>query len=282
MNLETLYKEAHAHWDKSINQDVWEFVKSNATTSVMSRLESCYRHYTKALVIKDIDPEMSAIRLIAAEEELAVAVFDIIKRNKDSFVDCKHITKKFKNHFVKQLFSPTVHNISTIVSSFLENGLSIEIVEDGPSTDVFVKPIIAKDKVLLRLHIGDKYIDNSPFNAFLNVNDEQEDVLDSLFQKFEDLIKGHGYNSIKEFAADRTDFRNKILYAQDAMIFDVGEEIENVLSSVTHALNEVLWVIALLLSNDDSPAKKWGISTQFLLLYDRILRAAKVIPDTSE
>lgn len=37
--------------------------------------------------------------------------------------------------------------------------------------------------------------------------------------------------------------------------------------------------IALLLSDDDSPAKKWGISTQFLQLYDRILREAKVIPD---
>ena len=220
---------------------------------------------------------MSAIRLVAAEEELAVAVFDIIKRNEDSFIDCKHITKKFKNHFVKQLFSPTVHNIAIIVSTFLENGMRIDVIEDGPGLDVSIEPIISEDKVMLRLHIGEKYIDNSPFNFFLNKNDEQEDVVESLYEEFEELIKNCGYNSVKAFSKHRVDFRNKIFYAEDAMVFDVGEEIENVLSSVTQIINEVLWVIALLLGNDDSPAKKWGIASQFLQLYDRVLKEAKVI-----
>ena len=113
----------------------------------------------------------------------------------------------------------------------------------------------------------------------MNRNDGKEDIVESLYQEFENLIKNEGYSSVKEFAKHRVNFRNKILYAEDAMIFDVGEEIETVLSSVTLIVNEVLWVIALLLSDDDSPAKKWGISTQFLQLYDRILREAKVIPD---
>ncbi len=277
MNIEALSNESQKFWDEHINQDIWAFVNNNATTSVRSRLESCYRHFIKALVIKDIDSEMSAIRLIAAEEELAVAVFDIIKRNEDSFIDCKHITKKFKNHFVKQLFSPTVHNIAIIVSTFLENGMSIDVIEGAPGIDISIEPIIAENKVMLRLHIGEKHIDNSPFHFFLNKNDEQEDVVESLYEEFEELIKNHGYNSVKEFAKHRVDFRNKILYAEDAMIFDVGEEIENVLSSVTQILNEVLWVIALLLSNDDSPAKKWGIASQFLRLYERVLKEAKVI-----
>ncbi|WP_347332016.1 hypothetical protein [Marinimicrobium locisalis] len=277
MEIETLSKEAHTFWDKSINQDVWEFVKSNATTSVMSRIESCYRHFTKALVIKDIDPEMSAIRLIAAEEELTVAVFDIIKRNEDSFVECKHITKKFRNHYVKQLFSPTVNNIALIIYSFLKNGMRIDASEDAPSVDVSFEPIIAEDKVLLRLHIGDSHIDNSPFNIFLSKGDEVENVVEFLYEDFKELIRSHGYSSVKEFATHRVDFRNKILYAEDAMIFNVGEQVENVLSSVTHTLNQVLWVIALLLSNDDSPAKKWGISGQFLRLYEHVLKEAKVI-----
>lgn len=277
MNLETLSKESEKFWNEHINQDVWAFVNNNATTSVRSRLESCYRHYTKALIIKDIDPEMSAIRLVAAEEELAVAVFDIIKRNEDSFIDCKHITKKFKNHFVKQLFSPAVHNVAIIVSTFLENGMSIDVIEGGPGLDVSIEPIIAEDKVMLRLHIGEKHIDNSPFNFFLNKNDEKEDVVEALYEEFEELIKNSGYNSVKEFSKHRVDFRNKIFYAEDAMIFDVGEEIENVLFSVTQILNEVLWIIALLLSNDDSPAKKWGVASQFIRLYERVLKEAEVI-----
>ncbi len=277
MNIEALLNESQKLWDESINQDIWDFVHKNATTSVRSRVENCYLHYTKALVIKSIDPEMSAIRLVAAEEELAVAVFDIIKRNEDSFIDCKHITQKFRNHFVKQLFSPTVHNIAIIVSAFLESGLRIDVVEGGPSIDISIEPIIAENKLLLRLHIGENHIDNSPFNFFLNKSDGQEDVVETLYEDFEELIKYNGYDSIKKFAKHRVDFRNKILYAEDAMIFDVGEEIENVLSSVTQTLNEVLWIIALLLSNDDSPAKKWGIASQFLRLYERVLKEAKII-----
>lgn len=277
MNIEALFDESQKFWDERINQDVWGFVHNNATTSVRSRLESCYLHYTKALVIKDIDPEMSAIRLVAAEEELAVAVFDIIKRNEGNFIDCKHITKKFKNHFVKQLFSPVVHNIAIIISTFLENGVGIDVIESGSGVGVSIEPIIAENKVMLRLHIGEKHIDNSPFNFLLKKNDGQENVVETLYDDFEELIKYNGYDSVKKFAKHRVDFRNKILYAEDAMIFDVGEEIEKVLSSVTQILNEVLWVIALLLSNDDSPAKKWGIASQFLRLYERVLKEAKVI-----
>lgn len=277
MNIEKLSINANQFWAENINSEVWSFVSRNAVTSVTSRIENCYRHYTKALIIKDIDPEMAAIRLIAAEEELAVAVFDIIKRNEDKFIDCKHITKKFKNHFVKLLFSPAVHSIANIVSSFLANGMSIEVAEGVPSIGISIELIISKDKIMLRLHLGNTHIDASPYQFFLNKENEQIDVVEQLYKDFEKLIKSHGYSSVKEFANQRVNFRNKILYAEDAMLYDVGDEIKNVISSTSETINQVLWVIALLLSNDDSTQKKWGICRQLLQLYEKILIEAKII-----
>ena len=59
---------------------------------------------------------MGAIRLIAAEEELVVAIFEWLKLNEDHFPEHKDFIRKFKNHVVKLAFYPTLAQFRFILS----------------------------------------------------------------------------------------------------------------------------------------------------------------------
>lgn len=73
------------------------------------------------------------------------------------------------------------------------------------------------------------------------------------------------------------DYRNKLLYADDAGFVVMAEDFETLLRDVfTTTLRDLLWCLAVLLGN--SPvARDWGLVSQFVGLYRRVLRESGVL-----
>ena len=59
----------------------------NAPRKVLTRVAGALEHYVRSEKLGTIDKEMGAIRLIAGEEELVVAIFEWLKLNADK---CSH------------------------------------------------------------------------------------------------------------------------------------------------------------------------------------------------
>ncbi len=66
-----------------VGQEIVEFVFQLAPTEVGTRVGKALDHYTKALRLVGVDDEMGALRCIAAEEELVVAIFEWLKLDAD-------------------------------------------------------------------------------------------------------------------------------------------------------------------------------------------------------
>lgn len=270
--LKDLEEASHKRWVEEVNQEFLKFIYAKKITKIQSRLDSAQRHFQKADVIKSIDPEMAAIRLVAAEEELVVAVFEIIKLTPELAGSWEKITKKFKNHFVKLLFWPAAEHIKSIIENFLGSELYIEGIEKLKFTSHLT---LRDNKIILQLLLPDKEpIETSPYLVFITT--KNEDQIDVLFADFERKILDGGYSSIKDFVNNRVDFRNKIFYAQDGMIFNVGEDIHGMFPTIVEAINDLLAIACLLLSDDDHKENKFGIANQLLDLYRSVLEKVKI------
>lgn len=101
--MKTRDKHRKYKWSKLIPNDLDNLILNCAPTKVKHRYIKAKYHYEKALKIANIDPEMSIIRLVAAEEELVVGIFEILKIKKINNIE---FVKKFKNHQVKISFAP--------------------------------------------------------------------------------------------------------------------------------------------------------------------------------
>ncbi|MBY3236916.1 hypothetical protein HFO17_20620 [Rhizobium laguerreae] len=94
-----------------VGEDIVGFIFDNAPRKVLTRVARALEHYARAGKLEGIDEEMGAIRLIAAEEELVVAIFEWLKLNADSFPEHRDFVSKFKNHVVKLAFYPALHPV---------------------------------------------------------------------------------------------------------------------------------------------------------------------------
>ena len=75
-----------------------------APTKVRARVIKALDHYHKALRLDGLDEEMAALRFVAGEEELVVAIFEWIKLNEDDYPEHRDFVRKLKNHTVKLAF----------------------------------------------------------------------------------------------------------------------------------------------------------------------------------
>jgi hypothetical protein len=84
-----------------IGKDFLDLIFGNAPHKVATRVAKSLDHFWKAIPLEGIDDEMGAIRLIAAEEELVVAIFEWLKLNTDKVPEHGDFIRKYKNHRVK-------------------------------------------------------------------------------------------------------------------------------------------------------------------------------------
>ena len=152
-------------------EDVVSFIFEHAPRKVTTRVAKAIEHYTRAGKLVDIDEEMGAIRVIAAEEELVVAIFECLKLKEDHFPEHKDFVRKFKNHIVKLAFYPTLAQFRFILGDMLERGFTMDGLEDVLNWSV--KPVIEGERLKLAIldNKGDEIIRHNPLAVAISRDD---------------------------------------------------------------------------------------------------------------
>lgn len=255
-----------------VGQDLLEMIISKAPTKVKWRVIKAADHIHKAEKLKDIDMEMFSIRLIAAEEELVVAIFEWLKINTDKMPEHKDLVKMFKNHQVKLMFSPVLLLMKNVLAETLGPNLNIYGVP------VEMKPRFEKGSVELCFSIPDKdfMMSLNPLSVFINLEDEDGDVTESLFERLQSEVSEDLGISLKEFVVRRADFRNQLLYSSDGGFDNYQIDYDDLMSGFNVTFEALLWSLAALLTNNPLNPHL-GVVTQFIAVYRRVLIEAKVL-----
>ncbi|MHB2093964.1 hypothetical protein [Pantoea dispersa] len=255
-----------------VGEELLEMIITKAPTKVKWRVIKAADHIHKAHKIKDIDMEMFSIRLIAAEEELVVAIFEWLKLKTDKMPEHKDLVKMFKNHQVKLMFSPVLLLMKNVLAETLGPNLNIYGVP------VEMKPRYENGAVELCFSIPDRdfMMPLNPLSVFINLVDEENDVIESLFHQLQDEVRAEFGMSLKEFVLKRADFRNQLLYSSDGGFKDYLIDYDELMSGFNVTFEALLWSLAALLTNNPLNPHL-GVVTQFIALYRRVLVEAKVL-----
>ncbi|MGM0912737.1 MAG: hypothetical protein ACQEWZ_00090 [Pseudomonadota bacterium] len=258
-------------------EDVVDVVFSKAPTKVLTRVCKAIHHFEKAKALSGVDEEMAAIRLIAVEEELVVAVFELIKYQRPGGGEYRTFVKKFNNHRVKLAFYPVMSQLKFIIQRIFSGGFSLEGMEG--LLDLHAELVVENGKAFARLYFGDegKYINHNPMSLVISLEDKSYDeVLQNIYQEFKQLVRSQTGFGVKEFVTQRADFRNKILYASDSGVASMGEDLEFLINDVfTPAVHDLLWVICILVSHPIDKSTSL-LLRQFFDLYGMILKDAGI------
>jgi len=266
-----------AELERLAGEEVVIAILKVAPLKVQTRIAKAAHHLQKAIHLEGVDDEMGAIRLIAAEEELVVAIFEWLKLNSEHFPEHRDFVAKQKNHLVKLAFTPVLGQMAFVFEDFLRHGIAPTGLEGFASWQI--KPGVKDGRVVLQLFAGDEkhLIDISPLDVSISVDDEHDDsVVASLYREFLERLPDTGGNRVKRFVTERADYRNKLLYAEDGQSYSMAETLGEVRVVVERDLKRLLWCLAALLTNRPL-AKSWGSVSQFLALYRRVLTDAKVL-----
>jgi hypothetical protein len=258
-------------------EDVVSFIFEHAPRKVNARVARALDHYTKASALVGVDEEMGAIRLIAAEEELVVAIFEWLKLKEEQFPENKDFVRKFKNHVVKLAFYPVLAQFRYILSDMLKNGFAPDGLEDVINWTT--KPVIDGDRVKLALidAKGKELIRHNPLAVDLSQGEVRgKDVVPLLLADLTEMVKTQRDMTLKEFLFARADFRNKLLYASDAGSVEMSDTLTDLIDTFKETYNDLLWVLAILI-NGEPPSKEWGLVSQFIGLYREVLIVAGVL-----
>jgi len=252
-------------FDDIVGEEIVEFIFTHSPTKVSVRVARSVDHCAKALALIGVDEEMGAIRLIAAEEELVVAIFEWIKLKSESFPEHMDFVRKFKNHVVKLAFYPVLFQFRHILGGMIEHGVTFEGLEELINWSV--KPVIDGSQIRLAIldNNGKELIRADPLSIQIS-HSGSDDVEKRLLDDLEALARDQHGLSLKEFLMRRADYRNKLLYATDAGSFAMGEALEELVGHFRTVYHDLLWVLAVLLGTNP-PSKKWGVVSQFIGLY---------------
>lgn len=264
---------------------VIELIAKLAPTKVMTRVIKAEEHATKAIKLIGLDEEMGYMRLVAAEEELVVAIFEQLKLSDKGIPEHKDFVRKFKNHYVKLTFLPVLAHFMYIFRDFVEPG----VVLKSPQLSVHwsVDPLVTDEKVALRFteQISGQSYDLNPFNIQLMLDeddDDEEASMNRLHTQFVELILRQSGQTVRDFISSRAEFRNHLLYASDAGSLIVEEPLEQAIkNNVNQGFSMLLWTLAALLSNLPL-SKDWGVVSQFISLYRRILQDCGLLKHIQE
>jgi hypothetical protein len=260
-----------------IGQEFLDYIFETSPRKVGTRVGKALDHFYKGAPLEGIDDEMGAIRLIAAEEELVVAIFEWLKLNTDKVPEHDDFIKKYKNHRVKLAFYPVLSQFKNALSYLFSEGMTMEGLEERVHWTL--KPVLHEKKVLLQLidKDGKDFIKQNPLAIKVSRDDLSDDeVIEELFTDFEKVIEDQQKMTVREFVTVRADYRNKLLYAEDAGYMAMDDDLKDMIESFKITYRDLLWTLAALLGNTP-PGKTWGLVGQFIALYRRVLTEAKLI-----
>lgn len=262
-------------FDELLGEEIIEFLFAHAPTKVSSRLAGALTHYNRATRLIGIDEEMGAIRLIAAEEELVVAIFEWLKLNDDKYPEHKDFVRKFKNHVVKLSVYPVIAQFRFILGDMLKSF--------SPAGMEFVnwsaKPIIDGKSIKLAIYgeKGEEIVRHTPLAVMISKGEiHGKDVIPELLNELEENIRGQRGLTLKQFLLERADYRNKLLYAGDAGSMAMNETLEELIGTFKQTYHDLLWVLVILIGAE-MPNKEWGLVSQCIGLYRVVLIKAGVL-----
>lgn len=255
-------------------EDVFGLIMAKAPPTVLWRVAKAADHYNKAKRLLTIDDEMGAIRLIAAEEELVVAIFKWLELNPTVYPEVGSILRQFKQHRVKLSFYPALRQFEFALGHLAE-GFTLPGLEGKLAWRA--EPVVEGETILLRIvdQDGTEIIRVNPLMMTVCSDGMTADeVISSLFERFNGIVHDQQGIDIKTFLENRAVFRDRLLYAYDEVpVFSMNETLEQLFALFDETLSRLLLVLAILLANDP-PSTTWGIVAQFVALYRRVLAEA--------
>lgn len=261
-----------------MGDEVIDLLFELAPQKIGSRVGKALDHYTKALRLIGVDDEMGAIRCIAAEEELVVAIFEWLKLNVERVPEHQDFIRKYKNHYVKLAFYPVLSQFRFVLQDMLKGGITLEGLEETSPWQV--SAVCAEKKVKLRIadQHGKELIQFNPLGLAVTMDGRtRAEVDDKLFDDFAGTIADQRNMTVRQFVSARADYRNKLLYAEDAGFLAMDEDLKTLVDTAfSISLRDLLWCLAVLLS-DGPVVKDWGLVSQFIALYRRVLSDAKLL-----
>lgn len=163
-----------------VGEQIIQLIFEKAPTKVFTRIAKSLEHYTRASQLQGLDEEMGVIRLIAAEEELVVAIFEWIKLNAQHLPEHGDFVGKYKNHRVKLAFYPVLSQLGFVLGDMFSNGVSFEGFEDVLRWHV--RAVRHEDKVTLEVTDsgGGKILDFNPLDLAITQDERTEqEVVDA-------------------------------------------------------------------------------------------------------
>lgn len=265
-------------FDRLVGDDVIALIFKLAPRKVASRVQNALDHHTKALRLVGVDDEMGAIRCIAAEEELVVAIFEWLKLSAAKMPEHRDFIGKYKNHRVKLAFYPVLSQLRFVLGYLVTDGITMEGLEDVLHWRM--SALCADDKISLVISENDgaKLAAVNPLSMSVNWNDRGDDeVVNELYKDFAKAIADQRSMTVREFVSARAEYRNKLLYADDAGSAIMDDDLKVLIEEVFEVTyRDLLWCLAVLLSN--TPVlKDWGVISQFIALYRRVLIETKLV-----
>jgi len=237
-------------------------------------------HFVKAQKLRGADDEMGVIRCIAAEEELVVAIFEWLKLNSDRLPSHGDFIGKYKNHRVKLAFYPVLSQFRFVLGDMIAHGITFPGFEQVLLMKI--EPSIVEGRLVLRLGREEPGETNAsiPLNP-LNVSVSRKDldhgeIVEELYRDFEEKVREHNGMTVREFVTARAEFRNLLLYAGDGGHHAMSESLSEMMPIFSKAYRDLLWTLCVLVGNAPS-SKEWGLVSQFIDLYRRVLLEAKLV-----
>ena len=259
-----------------VGNDVLDII-GKAPQNVTARVHKALDHYAKAQALKNIDDEMGVIRCIAGEEELVVAIFEAIKRRWKYMPKHKDFTKCFKNHRAKLAFYPVLSQMRLVFQPMFEQGVSLDGLGDVPRS---LSLVADGGRVQFRFlsEDGSVLYQGNPLRiAVSHIDPSDETVVNSLYGDFAKMVQKQKGKSVREFVIARAGYRNSLLYATDGGFLSMAETLEELFASVfDDVYRDLLWCLAILLSNDPV-SKTSGAVSQLFDLYRYVLQRARVL-----
>jgi hypothetical protein len=260
-----------------VGKEIFDLLFEAMPRAVLTRVSKALDHFNKVVGLKGVDDEMSMIRLIAAEEELVVAIFEWLKLNADKLPQHMDFVKRYKSHKVKLAFYPVLSQFRSILAGWFEGGMVLDGLEGHGNW--IGKPVVVERKVEIQITDADGKVSlnhNPLATAISRSGLSEEQVIDELFNDFARLIRDRHNRSIEEYVTERAEYRNQILYAYDDGFREMGDSLIELIEDFKMTYRDLLWALAILVGNTPLP-KNGGLVGQFIALYRRVLTESKVI-----
>ena len=241
-----------------IGQEIFDLLFEVTPRPVAARVSKALDHFNKAKELKGVDDEMGMIRLIAAEEELVVAIFEYLKSNAEKLPQHDDFVKKYKNHRVKLAFYPVLSQFRFILERWFSEGMILDGLEGLGSWSA--RPVVVERKVAIQIMNADGKVslNQNPLATKISRNGlSDEEVIEELFKDFVKRVRNQHKMDIQEFVTARADFRNQLFYASDDGFLGMENNLNDLIEDFRETFRDLLWALAILIGN--VPLKKRGV-----------------------